>query len=75
MYATSLRRGNYTLSREDGFTKFGGTACELLVKAYFLQQNVNVAEPNVDDGVDILIEKKEEGARTGQESCISIRNG
>ena len=47
------------LSREDGFTKFGGTACENLVKAYFLSQNINIAEPYVDDGVDLLIEKPE----------------
>ena len=47
------------LSREDGFTKFGGTACENLVKAYFLSQNINIAEPHVDDGVDLLIEKSE----------------
>tara|TARA_B100000035_G_scaffold89113_1_gene75067 strand:- start:42 stop:695 length:654 start_codon:yes stop_codon:yes gene_type:complete len=47
------------LSREDGFTKFGGTACENLVKAYFLSQNINIAEPHVDDGVDLLIEKPE----------------
>ena len=45
------------LSREDGFTKFGGTACENLVKAYFLSQSINIAEPHVDDGVDLLIEK------------------
>ena len=45
------------LSREDGLTKFGGTACENLVKAYFLSQNINIAEPHVDDGVDLLIEK------------------
>ena len=47
------------LSREDGFTKFGGTACENLVKTYFLSQNINIAEPHVDDGVDLLIEKPE----------------
>lgn len=47
------------LSREDGQTKFGGTACELLVKAYFLAQNINIAEPHVDDGVDLLIEKSD----------------
>ena len=47
------------LSREDGFTKFGGTACENLVKAYFLSQSINIAEPHVDDGVDLLIEKPE----------------
>ena len=47
------------LSREDGTTKFGGTACENIVKAYFLSQNINIAEPHVDDGVDLLIEKPE----------------
>ena len=47
------------LSREDGSTKFGGTACENLVKAYFLSEGINIAEPNVDDGVDLLIEKRD----------------
>ena len=47
------------LSRENGFTSFGGTACENIVKSYFLSQNVNIAEPHVDNGVDILIEKPE----------------
>ena len=47
------------LSREDGFTKFGGTACENIVKAYFLSQSINIAEPHVDDGVDLLIDKPE----------------
>ena len=54
------------LSREDGLTKFGGTACENVVKAYFLSQNINTAEPHVDDGVDLLIEKSEEGWVRGQ---------
>ena len=45
------------LSREEGLTSFGGTACENIVKAYFLSQNINIAEPHVDDGVDLLIEK------------------
>jgi hypothetical protein len=45
------------LSGEDASTSFGGTACENIVKAYFLSKNINVAEPNVDDGVDLLIEK------------------
>jgi len=47
------------LIREDGSTNFAGTACENLVKAYFLSQNINIAEPHVDDGVDLLIEKPE----------------
>tara|TARA_B100001939_G_scaffold235572_1_gene203111 strand:- start:1215 stop:1880 length:666 start_codon:yes stop_codon:yes gene_type:complete len=47
------------LSRENGFTNFGGTACENIVKAYFLSQSINIAEPHVDNGVDLLIEKPE----------------
>ena len=47
------------LSREDCLTSFGGTACENLVKTYFLLQGINTAEPHVDDGVDLLIEKPE----------------
>ena len=39
------------LNREAGDTKFGGTACENIVKAYFLSKSINIAEPNVDDGV------------------------
>ena len=46
------------LSREDSSTKYGGTACENIVRAYFLAQNINVAEPDVDDGVDILVERE-----------------
>ena len=47
------------LDRADGGVRYGGTACENLVKAYFLSQNINIAEPHVDDGVDLLIEKPE----------------
>ena len=54
------------LSRESGSTAFGGTACENLVKAYFLSQGINIAEPYVDDGVDLLIEKPEKGWARGQ---------
>ena len=43
--------------------KFSGTSCEKLVMVYFLSQGINVAEPNVDDGVDLLIEKPEGWAR------------
>ena len=39
--------------------KFSGTACEKLVMVYFLSQGINVAEPNIDDGVDLLIQKPE----------------
>jgi len=45
------------LSKEDGSTHFGGSACENLVKSYFLSKCINVSEPYVDDGVDLLIEK------------------
>ena len=47
------------LNRVDGAVRYGGTACENLVKAYFLAQNINIAEPHVDEGVDLLIEKSE----------------
>ena len=47
------------LDRENGGVRYGGTACENLVKAYFLSQSINIAEPHVDDGVDLLIEKPE----------------
>ena len=38
---------------------FGGTACEVVVKNYFLSKAMNIAEPHVDVGVDLLIEKPE----------------
>jgi|TARA_B100000035_G_C20838179_1_gene481782 hypothetical protein len=47
------------LDRADGGVRYGGTACENFVKAYFLSQGINIAEPYVDDGVDLLIEKPE----------------
>ena len=61
-----LEEETKSLSRQDGSTKFGGTACENLVKAYFLSQCINIAEPHVDDGVDLLIEKPGEGWVRGQ---------
>jgi len=61
------------LSREDGFTKFSGTACEKLVKTYFLWQGINIAEPHVDDGVDLLIEKPEGWVR-GQVKKVVYSN-
>ena len=39
-------------------TRFGGTTCEELVASYLLSQSINVAEPKVDDGVDLLLEKE-----------------
>ena len=47
------------LHKQTSYTKFTGTACENIVKSYFLSQGINVAEPYVDDGVDLLIEKPE----------------
>ena len=47
------------LRRFMGDTEFGGTACELAVKNYFLSKCINIAEPHVDVGVDLLIEKPE----------------
>ena len=54
-----LEEETIPLSRSGGDTRFGGTACELLVKNYFLSKSINVAEPHVDVGVDLLIEKPE----------------
>ena len=53
-----LEEETIPLDRQDG-VRYGGTACENLVKAYFLAQNINIAEPYVDEGVDLLIEKSE----------------
>jgi hypothetical protein len=39
-------------------SNYSGKTCENIVKSYFLFQGINVSEPYVDDGVDILIEKK-----------------
>ena len=40
-------------------SSYGGTACENIVKGYFLSKCINIAEPHVDDGVDLLVEKPE----------------
>ena len=47
------------LNRSLGDTRFGGSACEEVVKNYFLSRHINIAEPHVDEGVDLLIEKPE----------------
>ena len=54
------------LDRANGGVRYGGTACENLVKAYLLSQSINTAEPDVDDGVDLLLEKPGEGWVRGQ---------
>ena len=61
------------LNRVDGAVRYGGTACENLVKAYFLAQNINIAEPHVDEGVDLLIEKSEGWVR-GQVKKVVYMN-
>ena len=53
---------------------YSGTACENLVKTYFLMKNVNIAEPNVDDGVDLLIQKTGEGWVRGQVKKVVYQN-
>ena len=54
-----LKEETKPLCRARGDTRFGGAACELAVKNFFLLKNINVAEPHVDVGVDLLIEKPE----------------
>jgi hypothetical protein len=49
------------LSGKIGDTNFGGSSCENIVKSYFLSKQINIAEPHVDNGVDLLIEKPGEG--------------
>jgi len=61
------------LSRENGDTRFGGTACEVAVKNYFLLRSINIAEPQVDVGVDLLIEKPEGWVR-GQVKKVVYQN-
>lgn len=41
------------------YSSFSGTACEHIVKTYFLSKNINTTTPDVDDGVDLLIQKPE----------------
>ena len=54
------------LSRKESSAFFSGTACELLVKTFFLERGINVSEPHIDDGVDLLIQKPGEGWVRGQ---------
>ena len=64
---------NFT--REDNATKFGGTSCEHWVFAYFLLNQINIAEPMVDNGVDCLIEKEDEGWKRGQIKKVVYQEG
>ena len=48
-----LKEETIPLAREN--SSFGGTACENIVKSYFLTHKINIAEPHVDEGVDLLI--------------------
>lgn len=53
---------------------FSGSSCENIIKSYFLSKRINVAEPIVDDGVDLLIEKPEEGWVKGQIKKVVYKN-
>lgn len=52
---------------------YSGTACENIVKSYFLTNSINIAEPYVDDGVDLLIHKPEGWVR-GQVKKVVYQN-
>ena len=52
-----LEEEKIPLDRSKGTTKFGGTACEHAMMMFLLSQRINCAEPLVDDGVDLLVEK------------------
>ncbi len=43
-------------------SNFVGNSCEQLVKFYLMKQGINFAEPAVDDGIDLWVEK-EKGSR------------
>ena len=45
------------LSRSKNGTKFGGTACEKYMTMFLLSQNINCAEPLVDEGADLLVDR------------------
>ena len=36
-------------------TQYSGLLCENIVKSYFLSKQINVAVPDVDDGVDLIV--------------------
>lgn len=52
-----LEEEEQNYSSAGGQTMYGGKACEDIVTSYFLSNNVNVAKPFIDTGVDLLIEK------------------
>jgi len=60
------------LSGKNGFTTFRGSACENLVKSHFLSKCINVSEPYVDDGVDLLIEKPDGWVRGQVKKVVYI---
>jgi hypothetical protein len=55
-------------------SKFAGNSAELIVKAWFLKNHINVAEPNVDDGVDLLIEREPNHWVRGQVKKVVYTN-
>jgi hypothetical protein len=54
-----------TIISIDNGKLMAGTSCENIVKGYLLANGKNVAEPNVDSGVDILVEMTD-GWKTAQ---------
>ena len=61
-----------TKSFGNKYSSFSGTACEHIVKAHFLSKNINTTTPDVDDGVDLLIQKPEGWVR-GQVKKITYK--
>lgn len=52
-----LEEESINCSSSNGDTMYAGKACQTLVQTYFLSNRINVSEPVVDPGVDILVEK------------------
>jgi hypothetical protein len=70
-----MEKEKFNFTREDNSTKFGGTSCEHWVYAYFLSNKINIAEPFVDNGVDCLIERENEGWKRGQIKKVVYQEG
>ena len=45
------------LDRSQNGTKFGGTACEYSMATFLLSQRINCAEPIIDEGADLLVDR------------------
>ena len=52
-----LEEEKIPLDRSQNGTKFGGTACEYSMATFLLSQRINCAEPIIDEGADLLVDR------------------